>query len=158
MFHCLDVLCVNLFILYQQASLADVRVTNKKNIADHKSFTKTLILSLIDRANKAKFSGSSDSGSDSEDNEPAPVREARPNIDRNNPSLTIYNQWRIPCDQTAAVTAPTPSWCRYCSYQMALDRLIGAPQNLRRRKTRTWCSHCKVNLCSGCFIAFHTEE
>ena len=37
MFHCLDVLCVNSYILYQQDFLADVRVTNKKNIVDHKS-------------------------------------------------------------------------------------------------------------------------
>lgn len=112
MFYCFYVLYVNLFILYQQASLADVHVINKKNIMNHKSFTKTLILSFIDIASKAKINGSSDSGSDSEDNDPAQAREACPNIDRNYPRFQIYNQWRIPCDQTTAVTAPTPSWCR----------------------------------------------
>ena len=47
MFHCLDVLCVNSYVLYQQALLADDRVTNKSRIVDHKTFTKTLIDSLI---------------------------------------------------------------------------------------------------------------
>ena len=60
MFHCLDVLRVNSYVLYQQALLADDRVTNKSRILDHKSFTKTLIDSLINQAVTAKKNEDSD--------------------------------------------------------------------------------------------------
>ena len=113
MFHCLDVLRVNSYVLYQQASLADERVTNKTRIVDHKTFTKTLIGSLINQAATAKKDEDGDKSKKGKKSE----QDWRPSLDHNNPSLAIYDRWRIGCSKTALVHAPTQTKCKYCSYK-----------------------------------------
>ena len=153
MFHCLDVLHANSYVLYQQASLADERVTNKTRIVDHKTFTKTLIGSLINRAATAKKDEDGDKSKKEK-----PERELRPPLDHNNPSLSIYNRWRIGCSETKLVTAPTQTKCKYCSYKRIKHRLLGMAVPRNKTKARLWCAHCQINLCRGCFTPFHTEE
>lgn len=160
MFHCLDVLRVNLYILYEQTSLADSRVDDRK-ILDHKAFTKTLIHCLIGRANTEKRTESGENHELVVEVSPDAIiqRDHRPPLDGNNPSLTIYDHWLKTCTQVHPVNGPKGgSWCRYCSYKYLLDRRRGENAlGLKQKRTRLWCSHCQVNLHRECFAAFHNN-
>ena len=155
MFHCLDVLRVNGYILYKQTSLNHPDIDDKK-ILDHKTFTKELINSLTARAHEAKQverETRRNNGEAIDDDEPFVPR---PKLSNTNPKLDIYNEWRSTCKQTQVAPVKTQNECKYCKYLQLLDKKAGKEKKDWKyvHKRYRWCSHCKVWLCPGeCFLS-----
>ena len=155
--HCLDIICVNLYVLYKEASYLHSLVENDE-IDSHKQFLIESVNSLIRRA---KLEGRT-----------APVTqqttlvgEVEPVIyldrttpllfSRNKSSLKTFDHIRFLCGKHNLIPHKQRA-CKYCQCLVAVSRVNKEPFPVENQ-ARKECWISKVSLCDNHKDLFHAK-
>ena len=149
MFHCLDALRINAFIVYKE-------MTGTAAV-DHKVFLAEWIETLLDRATSESVRLGTRSRSRS--NTPDPFPRQRRRISSKHPTLP---DCRLTGDRSVhlhvRVPGATQRACAYCSYLRARAKAQGQDELPDISRVVMNCSACNVRLCKAHFDVYHGWE
>ena len=147
MFHCLDLIRVNSYIIYNSLS------QRPEKESEHKKFTCDLVTALLGRAASLQYPRTRKATGTT----PSPPKKSRSRTSKNRPELPADRLKGNPSDHQAQIHPKLQRACKYCSYLKAVANLEGTEVTQPKRVAR-YCVACGVHLCNGHFAIYHNNR
>ena len=159
--HCLDILRVNLYMLYKETSYVHPDIDNKK-IHGHKDFLIKFINCLICRGNGETKCVVNNNVKRRVTTTPSSTditvvhtgKVGKIVMSRKNPSLSPYDHVRYGSGEHILIKAEKQSKCKYCQYLVMVAKKRGTTLPVEERP-RQKCLICNVHLCKKHMSIFH---
>ena len=150
MLHGLDILRVNMYIVYKN-------MTDDKRPKDHKGFISEFICALLNRARSQTYRPLRSSS-------PAPRRSPtqregkRTRMSKREPQLPL-KRFDKPKELHVATTAPGNKQreCIYCRYLKAKQQISGEQVTIKVKEPSRMCSYCQEHICKQHFDVYHSR-
>ena len=158
--HCLDILRVNLYVLYKETSFNHPDVNND-TIRDHKHFLIEFVNSLIRRGNAETMCQPvvTRGVAATVRGDPSIVHKGTTGkivMSRTKPSLSIFDEVRYSEGEHKMIPAGKQRQCKYCQYQVLVAKAKKEVPPVEQRP-RMKCSICDVYLCPNHVAVFHRK-